>query len=85
MEYSPVAALNRTYALSKTSGAQVAIGEAEKLKLEDNPYYFALLGELYSAIDREKAIAHFQRAADLAKTKTEKQTLQNKIYKIQST
>jgi RNA polymerase sigma factor (sigma-70 family) len=84
LEYSPIAALNRTYALSKTGGIPIAIAEAEKLKLEDNQYYFALLGELYSVVDKEKAIAHFQKAISLAKTKTDKQTIQNKIDKIRS-
>jgi RNA polymerase sigma-70 factor (ECF subfamily) len=31
IEYSPVAALNRTFALSKTNGNMAAIAEAEKL------------------------------------------------------
>ncbi len=51
LEYSPVAALNRTYALSKSRGKREALAEAEKLKLEGNPYYYALLGELYAGID----------------------------------
>lgn len=79
MEYSPVAALNRTYALSKVRGKQAAICEAEKLKLTDNHFYFVLLGELYRGVDNEKAMAHFKRALALAKTSADKQTIQKNI------
>src|SRR5581483_1772992 len=40
IEYSPVAALNRTYALSKANGKEQAIIEAEQLKLTNYPFYF---------------------------------------------
>lgn len=79
LEYSPIAALNRTFALSKTNGKRAAIAEAEKLKLEDNHFYFTLLGELYTDIDNEKAKQNFQKAYHLAKTQTDKQTIQKKI------
>lgn len=79
LEYSPIAALNRTYALSKANGKAEAIIEAEKLKLTDNHFYFTLLGELYTDIDNQKARQHFQKALSLAKTQTDKQTIQKKI------
>ncbi|HLZ16942.1 MAG TPA: DUF6596 domain-containing protein [Cyclobacteriaceae bacterium] len=79
IEYSPVAALNRTYALAKTNGKEEAIAEAEKLKLNDNHFYFTLLGELYKGIDNDKARQHFQKAFLLARTQTDKQTLQKQI------
>jgi RNA polymerase sigma factor (sigma-70 family) len=82
VEYSPMAALNRTYALSKTRGKRKAIAEAEKLKLEDNHFYFTLLGELYRDIDKEKAKQNFQTALSLAKTETDKQAIQKKILKL---
>ena len=82
IEYSPVAALNRTYALSKANGKEEAIIEAEKLKLTDYHFYFALLGELYTGIDNEKAKQNFQKAISLAKTSTEKQAIQKKIDKL---
>jgi len=82
MEYSPVAALNRTYALSKANGRQAAIAEAEKLKLHDNHFYFVLLGELYTGIDDRKAKENWLTAIALAKTTTEKQALQRKIDKL---
>ena len=71
VQYSPVAALNRTYALAKANGKQQAIIEAEKLQLTDNHFYYVLLGELYTDIDNKKAKAHFERAYELAKTETQ--------------
>ena len=81
LEYSPIAALNRTYALSKANGKEAAITEAEKLKLTNNQFYFALLGELYSGIDNSKAKENFHKAFELAKTQTDKQAIQKKIEK----
>ncbi|HRI21757.1 MAG TPA: sigma-70 family RNA polymerase sigma factor, partial [Panacibacter sp.] len=79
IEYSPVAALNRTYALAKANGKTQAIAEAEKLNLTGNHFYFMLLGELYKGIDNGKAKASFQKAFLLAKTKTDKQVIQKQI------
>jgi len=79
MEYSPIAALNRTYALSKVKGKIPAIAEAEKLKLENNHYYFMLLGELYSGVDKAKAEQNFKKAFSLAKTQTDRQVIQKRI------
>jgi len=82
IEYSPIAALNRTYALSKANGKQEAIAEAEKLNQADNHFYFTLLGELYTDVDNKKAKQYFQKALALAKTQTDKQTIQKKIDKL---
>lgn len=79
IEYSPIAALNRTYALSKANGKEEAIIEAEKLDLINNHFYFILLGELYTDIDNKKAKMHFQKALSLAKTQTDKTAIQKKI------
>jgi RNA polymerase sigma-70 factor (ECF subfamily) len=79
VEYSPVAALNRTYALSKVNGREEAIREAEKLNLAGSHFYFTLLGELYSHSDRDRARLNFQKAIALAKTATDKQTIQKKL------
>ncbi len=81
IEYSPIAALNRTYALSKANGKQEAITEAEKLNLTNNHFYFVLLGELYTDIDNKKAKQNFQKALSIAKTQTDKQTIQKRIDK----
>ena len=78
-EYSPIAALNRTYALSRVYGKSAAIAEAEKLKLENNHFYFSLLGELYKDVDNKRARSNFEKALSLAKTKTDKLTIKKKI------
>ncbi|MBD1363827.1 RNA polymerase subunit sigma [Mucilaginibacter sp. ZT4R22] len=82
LEYSPVAALNRTYALAKVRGTDVAIIEAEKLQLTNNPYYFTLLGELYKNIDPQKALENLQRALALAKTQADKLVIQAGIHNL---
>lgn len=79
IEYSPIAALNRTYILSKVYGNALAIVEAEKLNLSDNHFYFTLLGELYKDLDLKKAQINYEKALILAKTKTDKHTIQSKI------
>jgi RNA polymerase sigma factor (sigma-70 family) len=78
INYSPMVALNRTFALYKARGAKIALIEAEKLKLESNHLYFTLLGELYKNIDANKAKANFEKAYGLAKTQTDKQMLLTK-------
>ena len=82
IEYSPIAALNRTYALSKARGKLQAIEEAEKLELYTNHFYFALLGELYTDVDNKIAKEHFEKAISLAKTDADKRTLQKKLASI---
>ena len=77
--YSPITALNRTYALSKVKGKQEAIQAAEKINLKDNHFYHVLLGELYTGIENDKAKQYFQKGLLLAKTQPEKQVIQNKI------
>jgi RNA polymerase sigma factor (sigma-70 family) len=80
--YSPVTALNRTYALSKVEGKLVAIEEAEKLGLTNNHLYHVLLGHLYTGIDSEKATAHLKTALKLAKTEREKTLIRKDLKKV---
>ena len=79
IEYSPIAALNRTYALAKVNGKKEAIVEAEKINLSDNHLYHSLLGELYTDVDNTKAISHFQDALTLTKSTADKTLISNKI------
>lgn len=79
VQYSPIAALNRTFALAKAKGKEQAIIEAEKLKLTNNQYYFTLLGELYTGKDSNKARENFRQALSLAKTHADKQTIHRKL------
>lgn len=82
IEYSPIAALNRTFALSKTNGKPAAIIEAEKLQLTNNHYYFTLLGVLYKDTDSNKSRENFQKAMSLAKTNTDKRSIQHKMDQL---
>ena len=79
INYSPAVALNRTFALYKVKGAQEAIKEAEKLKLDNNHFYFLLLGELFSSVDKNKSISSYERALVLARTDAEKQMIRKKM------
>ena len=75
IDYSPVVALNRTYALSMTAGKEAALKEAEKLELKDNHLYFSLLGNLYTDLDNQKAIMHYEKAYSLTPKSSDKLVL----------
>ncbi|MBS1512069.1 MAG: sigma-70 family RNA polymerase sigma factor [Bacteroidetes bacterium] len=78
VQYSPVSSLNRVYALAMVEGPAAGIAAAEQLRLEQNPYYFSLLGTLYQSFNIEKAKRYFDKAIVLAKTKGDKEVLQRK-------
>jgi len=82
LEYSPIVALNRIYALAKVKGKEQAIKEAEKLQLKDNHFYYSLLGELYSGIDNDKAIHNFDRALHLAHSDTARALMLKNIERL---
>jgi len=82
INYSPSVALNRTFALYKADGPEVALVEAEKLKLENNHFYYMLLGELYSHIDQQQAKLNFEKAYAIAKTETERAVIRERIARI---
>jgi RNA polymerase sigma-70 factor (ECF subfamily) len=82
VNYSPSVALNRIFALYKTKGWEIALMEAEKLKMENNHFYFILLGELYKNADLEKASRSLRQAHTQAKTETEKKEILKKIEEL---
>lgn len=84
IEYSPIAALNRTYALAKANGKEEAIAEAEKLNLMGNHLYHSLMGNLYSDLDNKKAVYHFQLALNTAKSFAEKTVITKNINRLNS-
>ncbi|MDR7129990.1 RNA polymerase sigma-70 factor (ECF subfamily) [Algoriphagus sp. 4150] len=84
LEYSPIAALNRVYALSKVSGAKSAIKEAEKLDLKDNQFYYSLLGKLYSDVDPELALSHYQTALKLANATCDQMLIRRNMEELKS-
>lgn len=83
LEYSPIVALNRTYALAMTNGKEEAIHEAEKLNLTTNHLYYALLGNLYTGINNVIAIQHFKTALALAAPAADKAAISRNIEKLQ--
>lgn len=84
IDYSPIVALNRTLALSKVHGKEVAINEAEKIDLKDNHLYFSLLGNLYSDIDNSKAIKNYEIALNLATTNADKSTISKRLNNLKN-
>ncbi len=79
MEYSPIVALNRTFALSKVLGTKKAISEAERLDLAEINQYHELMGYLYSDQNKSKAIEHYEKAIALTNSEPEKQTIKKAI------
>ncbi len=82
IKYSPITALNRTYAISKVSGKKAAVEEAEKLNLTNNHLYHVLLGYLYSDNDNKKATRHLKTALQLAKTERERHLILKELRKV---
>lgn len=82
IEYSPITALNRTFAFSKVYGHGRAISEAGKLNLKDNNQYHGLMGYLFGKSDIQKAIEYYQKAIKLTKSETEKRTLKKEIERL---
>jgi RNA polymerase sigma factor (sigma-70 family) len=81
LEYSPVTALNRSYAISKIKGKIAAIAEVEKLGLIKNHFYHVLLGYLYRETDASRAKLHLRQALVLAKTEKEKTLIRKDLGK----
>ncbi len=82
IEYSPITALNRTYALSQVYGKEKAIQEAVKLDLNENHFYHSLLGNLNTNFDNKKAISHFEIASKLTKSSSDKRIIENHLKKL---
>lgn len=82
IEYSSIAALNRTYSLSKVHGVEIAINEALKLDLNGNHFYHLLLAELYSSVNKKQQIIHLNQAFSSAKREKDKRFIQSKLKSI---
>ena len=79
--YSPIAALNRTYALARVKGNEAGLQEALKLKLETYSLYFCLLAEL---VETQKAKqAYLEQALSVATTAHEKTAIKERLRKLQ--
>jgi RNA polymerase sigma factor (sigma-70 family) len=82
INYSPMAALNRTFALAKANGKQAALQEVPKLNLPNNHLYFSLMGYLFTGEDNDKAIANYEKALEATNVENEKIIIQNYINTI---
>lgn len=83
VQYSPIAALNRTYALAKANSIKEAIVEAKKLDLQDNHLYHSLLAALYEMDGQvEEQGACLKRAISLAKKESESALLKKKLQHL---
>lgn len=82
IEYTPVTALNRTFAYSRVYGKKQAIPEAEKLGLNELTDYHILLGYLYADTKISKAITHYQKAIGLSSSSPERSLLTKKSERL---
>jgi RNA polymerase sigma factor (sigma-70 family) len=83
IEYSPMTALNRTFAFAKVYGNEPGIKEAEKLQLMEHDYYYALLAWLWADTDTHKAMSYYHKAIALTKSVTTRKTLQKAVEQLQ--
>lgn len=82
IEYSPIIAMNRTYALARANSIVEALQEAHKLELKNNHHYFCLLAELYHMDHNiEKEIEYLKIAIGFANKKNEKELIKDKLEK----
>lgn len=81
-EYTPVSALNRTFALAKVHGREAALQEAQQLALDGHLHYHSLLGYLYSDSDRALAAFHFRKAITLTSAPLEIKVLEAHLARL---
>jgi RNA polymerase sigma-70 factor (ECF subfamily) len=79
INYSPVVALNRIFAVYKVRGPAAALAEAEKLGPPGGHLYFLLLAELYSKLDKGKARCYLRQAYALTRSPAEKRSIRQKM------
>jgi RNA polymerase sigma factor (sigma-70 family) len=82
LEHSPIAELNRVFAISKIDGKEKAIRLAERLNLKDNVFYYSLLGNLYTDIDDRQALKNYETALKLATSKPDQLTMNKNIEEL---
>ena len=83
IEYSPIIAMNRTYALAQANSVEEAIQEAHKLELKDNHHYFCLLAELYRINNNtDKEMEYLNKAIEFANKENEKELIHYKLKKV---
>lgn len=82
IEYSPLIAMNRSFALAKADSPIKAIEAACKLELKHNAHYFCLMAELYRMNDNtDQEIMNLNQALKLVKKENEKALIRRKLEK----
>jgi len=82
IEYSPIIAMNRTYALAKANSVEEAIASAQKLGLKDNHYYYCLLAELFRmSNNRNREVHYLEKALQIIENPNEKTLIEEKLKK----
>ncbi len=82
IEYSPIIAMNRSYALAKAQSPHLAIEATLKLDLAGNVHYCCLMAELYKmADDSQQEVLYLNKALKLAKKENQKTLIQRKLEK----
>jgi len=85
MEYSPIIALNRTYALAKANSVDEAITEAHKLELKNNHHYYCMLAELYGMnANYKKEVEYLNNALELAIKENQKKLINEKLARAKN-
>jgi RNA polymerase sigma-70 factor (ECF subfamily) len=80
IEYSPIVALNRTYALAKANSVEEAISQALSFDLKENHHYYCLLAELYRINkDHTQEKEYLKLALKYAPKKSEQEMIKAKI------
>jgi RNA polymerase sigma factor (sigma-70 family) len=82
LNYSPVIALNRTYALARVKGEEAALKEALKIQLNQHHLYHLLLAELYKKLYPGKQKEHLELALELAKNEGDKREVRRKLGEL---
>ena len=81
---SPIVALNRAVAAGRALGPEHGLGELDKIpdagKLKDYPFYPAAQGEFHLLAGRaSEAAKHFERALNLARSRSEADFFESKL------
>ena len=83
LDHSFLVKMNRTIALANVNGVTTAINELEKLEIERNHTFYAILGDFYLQYsDNKKASKYLSKAITLTQNIIEKKSLEKKLHGI---
>ncbi|MCT4581062.1 MAG: sigma-70 family RNA polymerase sigma factor [Flavobacteriales bacterium] len=80
IDYSPIIAMNRVYAVAMAIAVDEALIEAQKLDLTDHSHYYCLLAELHRLKENSsEEINYLSKALALSTKKSEQVLIKNKL------